>query len=137
MDGDEATGDPLGEDVLEALRGVVDPCCKEKGISVVDMGLVRSITRSGEDVRVEMILTSGWCPFAVDLVGAVREAAEAVTGPGRADVAISWDEPWGTHRLSEGARAKLRFLPDPRRLTDRDTYVAARFRPSNTAGAQS
>ncbi|MEW6471467.1 MAG: metal-sulfur cluster assembly factor [Actinomycetota bacterium] len=123
--------------LLDALREVVDPCCADKGISVVDMGLVRNISPTGDGVRIEMILTSGWCPFAVDLVGAVREAAEAVTGPGRAEVALSWDEAWGTHRLSEGAREKLRFLPDPRRVTDRDAYVAANFRPTNSSGAQS
>ena len=28
--------------VLDALRDVYDPCCREKGITVVDKGLVRS-----------------------------------------------------------------------------------------------
>jgi metal-sulfur cluster biosynthetic enzyme len=129
-------GDGLGDAVLDALRDVVDPCCKEKGISVVDMGLIRNISRTGDEVRVEMILTSGWCPFAVDLVGAVREAAEAVAGPGRAEVALTWEEAWGTHRLSETARTKLRFLPEPRHVADREAFVAANFRPSQTAGAQ-
>ena len=26
------------------LTGVYDPCCRDKGISVVDMGLLRSVT---------------------------------------------------------------------------------------------
>jgi metal-sulfur cluster biosynthetic enzyme len=129
-------GDRLGDAVLDALRGVIDPCCKEKGISVVDMGLVRNISRTGDDVRVEMILTSGWCPFAVDLVGAVQAAAEAVTGPGHAEVALTWEEAWGTHRLSDSARTKLRFLPEPRHVADREAYLATNVRPSETAGAQ-
>ena len=29
--------------VMEALSAVYDPCCREKGISVVDMGLLRSV----------------------------------------------------------------------------------------------
>ena len=31
---------------LDALAEVYDPCCREKGISVVDMGLVRVGARS-------------------------------------------------------------------------------------------
>jgi metal-sulfur cluster biosynthetic enzyme len=49
---------------LDALSEVYDPCCREKGISVVDMGLVRSVRENGGAVRVELLLTSGWCPFA-------------------------------------------------------------------------
>jgi len=30
--------------IMDALRTVYDPCCREKGISVVDMGLVRPAT---------------------------------------------------------------------------------------------
>ena len=29
--------------VREVLSGVFDPCCREKGISVVDMGLIKSV----------------------------------------------------------------------------------------------
>ncbi len=47
----------------DALAGVYDPCCREKGISVLDMGLVRSVQVEDEDevAMVELLLTSGWC----------------------------------------------------------------------------
>ena len=32
---------PSSAAIVEALRSVYDPCCREKGISVVDMGLLR------------------------------------------------------------------------------------------------
>ena len=32
----------------DALSEVYDPCCREKGISVVDMGLVRSVRQAGD-----------------------------------------------------------------------------------------
>ena len=35
--------DDVPDEYLDALRDVYDPCCREKGISVVDMGLVRSV----------------------------------------------------------------------------------------------
>jgi hypothetical protein len=36
-----------------------------------------------------------------------------------------WDTPWTTDRLSDSARGKLRFLPDPVAVADRDAYIAA------------
>jgi metal-sulfur cluster biosynthetic enzyme len=118
--------------VVEWLRDVYDPCCREKGISVVDMGIVRSVTvASGGDARVELMLTSGWCPFAAHLLTQVRERVEAIPGIARAEVDIVWDEPWTTDRLSPAARAALRFLPDPVAVPDRDAYLA-RVRASRT-----
>jgi metal-sulfur cluster biosynthetic enzyme len=102
--------------VMEALRGVYDPCCQEKGISVVDMGLVRSVAVDGDQARVELLLTTGWCPFAANLVGMISERVAAVPGLAGADVEIVWDEPWTTERLSDDARRKLRFLPHPNAL---------------------
>jgi len=116
--------------IVDALRDVYDPCCQEKGISVVDMGLVRSasVTADG-NARVELLLTSGWCPFAARVVGDVRERVENVTGLVGAEIEIVWDEPWTTDRLSPEATRKLRFLPDPVVVGDRDAYVAANMPP--------
>src|SRR6266446_4866577 len=52
----------------DALAGVYDPCCREKGISVLDMGLVRSVQVENGVARVELLLTSGWCPFAATVL---------------------------------------------------------------------
>jgi metal-sulfur cluster biosynthetic enzyme len=41
------------------------------------------------------------------------------------EVDIVWDEAWTADRLSESARRKLRFLPDPIEVSDRDGYLAA------------
>lgn len=110
--------------IIDALRSVYDPCCQDKGISVVDMGLVRSVDIDAGRARVELMLTTGWCPFSAYLLSAVRERIEAL--PGIADVAVEvvWDEPWTSERLSADAHRKLRFLPDPSAVPDRDGYVA-------------
>jgi metal-sulfur cluster biosynthetic enzyme len=110
--------------VIDSLRDVYDPCCREKGISVVDMGIIRSVTIAAGDARVELMLTSGWCPFAAHLLTEVRERVEAIPGIERGVVDIVWDEPWTTDRLSPAARKALRFLPDPVTVPDRDAYVA-------------
>jgi metal-sulfur cluster biosynthetic enzyme len=110
---------------LDALSDVYDPCCREKGISVVDMGLVRSVDASGGHVRVELLLTSGWCPFASRVLTEVRERMEAQPGVTAAEVEIVWDEAWTTDRLSERAARLLRFLPPPAQIPDRAAFLAA------------
>jgi metal-sulfur cluster biosynthetic enzyme len=102
--------------VMEALASVYDPCCQEKGLSVVDMGLVRRVELDGERPRVELVLTTGWCPFAATLVGEISEKVAAVAGTAGSTVEIVWDEPWTTDRLSDRARRTLRFLPHPKEV---------------------
>jgi metal-sulfur cluster biosynthetic enzyme len=111
--------------VLDALAHVFDPCCREKGISVVEMGLVHSVTVEERRARVELLLTTGWCPFAARVLDEVRERVEQLPGIDTADVEIVWNPAWTTDRLSDAARAKLRFLPDPADVADRAEYIAA------------
>jgi metal-sulfur cluster biosynthetic enzyme len=106
------------------MSEVYDPCCAEKGLSVVDMGLVRSVRQAGGQVRVELLLTSGWCPFAARVLTEVQQRIEAQPGVDRAEVDIVWDEAWTTDRLSERAARLLRFLPPPAQVGDRDAYLA-------------
>jgi metal-sulfur cluster biosynthetic enzyme len=108
----------------DALSEVYDPCCREKGISIVEMGLVRSVRIDAGRVRVELLLTSGWCPFAATVVGQVEQRLLDEPGITDADVAIVWDEAWTTDRLAPRARTILRFLPPPSTVSDRDAYVA-------------
>jgi len=108
-----------------ALSEVYDPCCREKGISIIEMGLVRSVHVDAGRVRVELLLTSGWCPFAATVVGQVEQRLLDEPGITDAQVAIVWDEAWTTDRLAPRAKRILRFLPPPSTVSDRDAYVAA------------
>ena len=120
-----ATGRPEAPDwAVRALAEVYDPCCREKGISVVDMGLLRSVEVSDGHARVELLLTSGWCPFAARVLTDVTDAIGAQPGVDSCEVEVVWDEPWTPDRLAESARRKLRFLPDPVAVGDRDAYLA-------------
>lgn len=116
---------PTPDWALRALSGVFDPCCREKGISVVDMGLLRSVQVHDGHARVELLLTSGWCPFAARVLTDVEEAIAAQPGIDSCEVEIVWDEAWTTDRLSPSAARKLRFLPDPVAVPDRAAYLAA------------
>jgi metal-sulfur cluster biosynthetic enzyme len=110
---------------LSALSEVYDPCCRDKGISVVDMGLVRSVALDDGHARVELLLTSGWCPFAARVLTDVSDAITARPDVRSCEVRVVWDEPWTPDRLSDSARRTLRFLPDPVAVADRDAYLAA------------
>jgi metal-sulfur cluster biosynthetic enzyme len=112
----------------DALAEVYDPCCREKGISVLDMGLVRSAAVVDGVAKVELLLTSGWCPFAATVLTQVKDQILGQPGIDDADVAIVWDEAWTTDRLSPRARSILRFLPPPAAVPDRDAYIAAHTR---------
>lgn len=107
----------------DALAEVHDPCCRERGLSVIDMGLVRSVRVENGRARVELMLTSGWCPFAAGVLTQVKEQITAQPGVDEAEVEIVWDEPWTTDRLSPRARTALRFLPSPAEVTDPRAYV--------------
>jgi len=115
---------------IDALADVYDPCCREKGISVVDMGLLHRVSVERGHARVELLLTSGWCPFAARVLAEVQERVEALPDIASAEVEVVWDEAWTTDRLSAGARAKLRFLPDPAAVPDRAAYLAGKGVPT-------
>jgi metal-sulfur cluster biosynthetic enzyme len=123
--------------ILAALGEVYDPCCAERGVSVVDMGLIRAAGIRDGTARVELILTTGWCPFAARVVSDVQARLEGLPGVTSADVAVVWDEAWTTDRLSERARRTLQFLPPPVAVGDRNSYLAAHVRrPWNGSEAE-
>ena len=116
---------PDREAIVDALRDVYDPCCRDKGISVVDMGLLHSAEIDGGAARVELMLTSGWCPFATTVLGDIESAVTSLPGVDAATVELVWHEAWSPERLSDSAKAKLRFLPDPATVSDPASYAAA------------
>lgn len=120
--------------VTAALSGVYDPCCRDKGISVVDMGLLHRVEVDDGVARVELLLTSGWCPFAATVLGDIKTAVEGLPGVERADVEIVWEEAWSPERLAPGAREKLRFLPPPSAVGDPTTYVTENWPGATSRG---
>ena len=100
---------PSREAVLGALDNCYDPCCRERRISVVDMGLIESIEIENRRVEIEMVLTTGWCPFASRLLEMVTEEVGALSTVDNVDVDVIWDPTWTPERMSESAREKLRL----------------------------
>ena len=100
---------PSREAVIGALDNCYDPCCRERRISVVDMGLIESIEIENRRVGIEMVLTTGWCPFASRLLEMVTEEVGALPTVDSVDVDVVWDPTWTPERMSESAREKLRL----------------------------
>ena len=95
------------EAVIRALENCYDPCCRERKISVVDMGLIESIEVQGREVRIEMVLTTGWCPFASRLLEMIREEVGKLPAVDAVEVEVVWDPTWTPERMSSEARKKL------------------------------
>jgi metal-sulfur cluster biosynthetic enzyme len=93
--------------LIDALRGVYDPCCQDRGVSIVDMGVVEDVRHVGTRVEVDLIPTTGWCPFVANMSAAIPEALKALDGVETVEVKVVWEPAWTPDRLSESARAKL------------------------------
>jgi ring-1,2-phenylacetyl-CoA epoxidase subunit PaaD len=105
---------PLESVVWAALHDVHDP--EIPTISVVDLGVVRSVETGEGSVRVELLPTFVGCP-AIDVM---RDAVEVRLREFADDVRvdISFAEPWTTERITESGRVALRaagFAPPARR----------------------
>lgn len=113
---------PRETEIFAALRRCYDPCCKEKQISVVDMGLVERVRVDGAQVEIDIVLTSGWCPFSMHMLTMLEQEVGAVDGVSGVTVNITWERVWTPERLSEDARAKLR-LPMEQLLSLREARL--------------
>jgi metal-sulfur cluster biosynthetic enzyme len=92
---------------MAALDDVYDPCCADRGLSIVDMGVVEEVRIEGSKVQVDLVLTSGWCPFVTSMSTAIPERLRQVTGVRDVDVQVVWDPVWTMDRLSDAARDAL------------------------------
>ena len=105
VSGSAAGGTLTAEDVEEAMKDVVDP---ELGINVVDLGLLYGVNIDGNDVVLDMTLTSAACPLTDVIQDQTRQALEGMVD----DVVINWVwmPPWGPDKITDDGREMLRAL---------------------------
>ncbi len=120
------------EQVFEVLQTCYDPCCKERAVSVVELGLIQDVkvAENGRDVRVELLLTSGWCPFSTHLLQMIDQNVRAIEGVGEVDTEIVWNTVWTPERMTASAREKLtlpmaQLLPLRQRRLEREAEASA------------
>jgi metal-sulfur cluster biosynthetic enzyme len=119
------------EQVVEVLKTCYDPCCKERAVSVVELGLIQDVkvAENGRDVRVELLLTSGWCPFSTHLLQMIDQNVRAIEGVGEVDTEIVWSTVWTPERMSASAKEKLtlpmaQLLPLRQRRLEREAQAS-------------
>ena len=61
--------------IRSALETVMDP---EIGLSVIDLGLIKTVAVSEGKTHIDMLLTTPFCPYAPQMLADVKQAAMSV-----------------------------------------------------------
>jgi ring-1,2-phenylacetyl-CoA epoxidase subunit PaaD len=102
------------EQVWGAFEEIADP--EIPVVSLVDLGVIRSVAVHGGRVRVEFTPTFLGCP-ALEVMKRELEAKVAALGA-EPDVSVISDDSWSTDKITPAGREKLRaagFAPPPPR----------------------
>jgi len=67
----------LSEKIKQSLRTVKDP---EIGMDIIQLGLVRNVSISEDKLKIVMILTTPYCPYAPMIMETARKKAEEISG---------------------------------------------------------
>lgn len=104
--GATGSGSTTEEDVIEAMKDVVDP---ELGINVVDLGLVYGAdVDEHSNTVLSMTLTSAACPLTDVIEDQTRAALDGIVNDFR--IEWVWMPPWGPDKITDDGREMLRAL---------------------------
>ena len=92
------------DEVWAALDEIPDP--EIPVISLVDLGVIRSVDVSGGQVLVEFTPTFLGCPALEVMKRALEESVTALGG--KPDVQVIQDDSWSTDKITPAGREKLR-----------------------------
>ena len=87
-----------------ALRKVKDP---DLNLNIVDLGLVYDVRVEGNDVVVDMSLTSPGCPSGPEIMGDAERVLKALPGVGTVTVNLVWSPFWTPDRIEPRVRAYM------------------------------
>jgi len=110
------------EQVWSAFEQIPDP--EIPVISLVDLGVIRSVDVENGHVHVQFTPTFLGCPALEAMKRALEEAVRGVGG--EPDVEVVNDDSWGTDKITAAGREKLRaagFAPPAPRLIQLQSAV--------------
>lgn len=87
-----------------ALRKVKDP---DLNLNIVDLGLVYDVRVSGNDVEVDMSLTSPGCPSGPEIMGDAERMLKSLPGIGTVTINLVWSPFWTPDRIEPRVRAYM------------------------------
>jgi metal-sulfur cluster biosynthetic enzyme len=93
---------------MTALGNVWDP---ELGLDVVSLGLVYDVRVDGDDIAIDMTLTTPGCPVSEQLPAEAEAAVRAAVPDANVTLRVVWDPPWTPELLSPLALQRLGFNP--------------------------
>ena len=91
-------------DVWDALAEIPDP--EIPVISLVDLGVIKSVDVEGDDVRIQFTPTFLGCPALEAMRDTLAAKVRELGGEPRVDVVL--DDSWSTDRITAEGREKLR-----------------------------
>ncbi|MDD4728011.1 MAG: iron-sulfur cluster assembly protein [Dysgonamonadaceae bacterium] len=98
----------LLEEIIVMLHSVYDP---EIPVNIFDLGLIYDVDiDEGNNVRIEMTLTSPNCPAVDFILSDVQMKVESVEGVNEVTIDLVFDPPWERSMMSEEALLELGFL---------------------------
>lgn len=99
--------DTITEDQVKlALRKVKDP---ELNLNILDLGLIYEIRVEGNDVQIDMSLTSPGCPSGPEIMKDAEDQLKAMPGVGTVLMNLVWSPPWTPDKIEPRVRAYLGF----------------------------
>ena len=91
--------------VIEEIKKIYDP---EIPVNIYELGLIYKIdVDQKNNVKVDMTLTSPYCPVAESLPNQVKETIIKIAGVSDVDLKLVWEPPWTKDRMSEAAKLEL------------------------------
>ncbi len=92
--------------VWDELARISDP--EIPAISLVDLGVIGSVSVDASRARIELLPTFVGCPAVEVMRNEVTERIGALGVAGRVEVEISFDPPWTSERITPVGRDRLR-----------------------------
>lgn len=92
------------EEILEVLKGVVDP---EIGINIVDLGLVYGVESTNEEIKITMTLTTPGCPMHTSIVKWIENVVGHLEPSKKVVVNLVWEPQWTPDKMTREAREQL------------------------------
>jgi ring-1,2-phenylacetyl-CoA epoxidase subunit PaaD len=96
----------LSQAIWECLGEVMDP--EIPAVSVVEMGMIRSIELRADHAHVTVLPTFTGCPAIPIIKQDVEQAIRAVPGVQDVEVEFAFDPPWTPDRITSEGRRKLK-----------------------------
>jgi metal-sulfur cluster biosynthetic enzyme len=104
--GAQASGGITPDQARLVLRRVKDP---ELNLNIVDLGLIYDVNVDGNDIRIDMSLTSPGCPSGPEIMGEAEQQLKTIPGVGDVTMNLIWSPPWTPERIEPRVRAYMGF----------------------------